>query len=74
MTIYCNEMSNLSTTNPSAYEELKNGAFAVQRSDSTAFSCIPVDQSIELSMNRDAKVHDGPVGFSLNQALFIGGL
>ena len=65
MTIYWSEMDKLRDTHPTAYDELKNGAFAVQRSEKHAFAQVAVDQAIEQTMNRDTKTRGGSVGFSL---------
>lgn len=65
MTIYCCEMFKLKESHPAAYEELKSGAFSVQRTADAVFAQVPVDQAIEQSFNRDTKVKGGIVGFSL---------
>lgn len=52
------------STNPDANALLESGEFAVQRS-TNAFAQVPVDQSIEQTVNKDTKVMGGIVGKSL---------
>ena len=65
MTIYWNQMHNLRTSHPNAYDELCHGEFAVQQSPGSTFAQVPVDQVIEQSFNYDTKVKGGIVGFSM---------
>ena len=46
---------------------LVDGQFAVQRSANSALAQVPVDQTIEQTMNRDSKTKGGIVGISLNR-------
>ena len=54
----------LASTNPDANALLESGEFAVQRS-TNAFAQVPVDQSIEQTVNKDTKIMGGIVGKSL---------
>ena len=64
-------MVNLRATHPTAYQELRRGQFAVQRSSGNAFAQVPVDQAIEQSLNSDSKPNPkgrGITGFSRKPA------
>ena len=65
--VYWIEMMNLPDTHPEAHGHLTPGEFAVQRS-SGSFNQVPVDQTIEQTINRDSKCPGGIIGFSLNKA------
>ena len=60
-------MTLLPQTHPYANTLLENGQFAVQRSPHGAFAQVPVDQTIEQTMNRDSKTKGVIVGISLNR-------
>ena len=60
------EMTTLSDSHPDVHQELLNGEFCVQRSNSF-FSQVAVDQAIEQTVNRDTKCRGGIIGFSRNQ-------
>ena len=68
MTIYLWDMIQLHKEHPIADAELNMGGFAVQRCAGHAFSQIPVDQTIEQTVNRDTKTPGGIIGFSQNKA------
>ena len=55
LTLYLWDMVQLPITHPSLEESMNQGEFAVQRSEGKAFSQIPVDQTIEQTVNRDSK-------------------
>ena len=61
------QMKALPTSHPEANTYLQNGGFAVQRGHASPFSQIPIDQTIEKTINRDTKTKGGIVGFSLNR-------
>jgi hypothetical protein len=42
--------------------------FAIQRQSHHGFSAVACDQTIEQTVNRDAKTKGGLIGFSLNRA------
>ena len=60
-------MKALPTSHPEANTYLQNGGFTVQGSHASPFSQIPIDQTIEQTINRDTKTKGGIVGFSLNK-------
>ena len=57
----------LPETHPEAHTLLVNGDFGVQRATSHGFSQMPVDQTIEQTLNRSTKTKGGIVGFSLRK-------
>ena len=61
------QMMLLPETHPEAHALLLNGDFGVQRAKSPGFSQIPVDQTIEQTLNRCTKTKGGIVGFSLRK-------
>ena len=65
--LYWAQMKALPTSHPEANTYLQNGGFAIQRSHASPFSLIPIDQTIEQTVNRDTKTKGGTVGFSLNR-------
>ena len=60
-----NNMTNLSQEHPDALEHLKNGGFSVQIGPDNPFGRIPVDQTIEETINKDTQTPGGTKGFSL---------
>ena len=65
--VYLAQMMLLPETHPEARALLLNGDFGVQRATSHGFSQIPVDQTIEQTLNRSTKTKGGIVGFSLRK-------
>ena len=67
LTLYRCEMTVLPESHPQAFRALQQGQFVVQRSHGGTFSQVPVDQTIEQTLNRDTKTKDGIIGISLNR-------
>ena len=65
--VYLAHMLLLQDTHPEAHALLTNGEFGVQRTTSHGFSQLPVDQTIEQTLNRSTKTKGGIVGFSLRK-------
>ena len=65
--VYLVTMTTLPDTHPEAYHLLADGDFGVRRSTSHGFSQLPVDQTIEQTLNRSTKTKGGIVGFSLRK-------
>ena len=61
---YLLQMINLPTTHPDAHEYLADGNFATQIGKDTPFGCIPMDQTIEETINKDTQTPGGTKGFS----------
>ena len=66
--LYWWDMHQLHITHPEVNTQMQLGEFAVQRTSQKPFSQLPVDQTIEQTVNRDSKTPGGIVGFSLNKA------
>ena len=62
---YYAEMSNLPTEHPDVHEYLNNDGFSVQIGATNPFGRIPVDQTIEKTINKDTQKQGGTKGFSL---------
>ena len=65
--VYLMHMIQLPETHPEAQMMLENGDFGVQRNSEHGFSQLPVDQTIEQTLNRSTKTNGGIVGFSLKK-------
>ena len=65
--VYLAHMILLPETHPEAHALLENGDFGVQQTMSHGFSQMPVDQTIEQTLNRSTKTKGGIVGFSLRK-------
>ena len=61
-------MMKLPETHLEAQVMLENGDFGVQRTTLHGFSQVPVDQTIEQTLNRSTKTKGGIVGFSLKKS------
>ena len=57
--VYLTHMISLKETHLEAYDQLSNGEFGVQRTDRHAFPQVPVDQTIEQTLNRNTKTKGG---------------
>ena len=62
---YYAQMSNLPETHPEVYEAFQAGQFAVQLSSNNPFGRIPVDQTTEVTVNKDTQTPGGTSRFSL---------
>ncbi|KAL8593158.1 hypothetical protein ACOMHN_009813 [Nucella lapillus] len=69
-TVYFLHMLNLSHNHPDAIQHLRQGGFSVARFSVPACR-IPVDQTIEQTINCQAKSKGGIVGFSRNSAAYF---
>ena len=58
-------MSQLPTTHPDVHAEFMQGGFSVQLGSNIPFGRIPVDQTIEETVNKDTHTPGGTKGFSL---------
>jgi hypothetical protein len=66
LSTYYAEMSNLETEHPDVLDHLQNGGFSVQLGSQNPFGRIPVDQTVEETVNKDTQTPGGTKGFSLN--------
>lgn len=69
LTMYSMFMLNLADSHPEAYALLKKSGFSVARS-SIPGCRVPVDMTIEQTMNRHAKTKGGLIGFSMNKSAY----
>ena len=67
LSVYLAHMMVLPGTHPEADTLLANGDFGVQQTTSRGFSQLPVNQTIEQTLNRSTKTKGGIVGFSLRK-------
>ena len=65
LSAYFAEMAALPYTHPDVHEEFKNGHFSVQMSDVNPFGGLPLDQALEMTVNRDTQTPGGTTKFSL---------
>ncbi len=56
-------MSNLPSEHPDVHEYLEAGGFSVQLGSKNPFGRIPVDQTVEETVNRDTQTAGGTKGF-----------
>lgn len=63
--VYVSEMRQLEFKQPVIYKFLENGGFIVRRTKRRDFNCVPTDQALEQTINREAKGTGGVIGFTL---------
>ncbi|KAJ8389301.1 hypothetical protein AAFF_G00121660 [Aldrovandia affinis] len=61
-------MSCLPIDHPEVHQQFMHGGFSVQLGSQNPYGRIPVDQTIEETVNRDTQTAGGTKGFSLKQA------
>ena len=62
---YYAEMTNLAASRPEIYQAFRDGNFSVQLTESNPFGRIPVDQTTEVTVNRDTQTVGGTTKFDL---------
>eukprot|EP00058_Branchiostoma_floridae_P019404 XP_002604894.1 hypothetical protein BRAFLDRAFT_77273 [Branchiostoma floridae] len=65
LSYYYAQMSQLHSQHPDVYAEFMRGHFSVQIGHTNPFGRIPVDQTIEETINKDTQTAGGTKGFSL---------
>ena len=65
MSAYYSDMTRLPDEHPEVHEFMRNGGFSVQLSKENAFGRVPVDQTLEETVNKDTQTPGGTKGFSL---------
>ncbi len=65
LTYYYTMMSRLPIGHPEVHEHFMQGGFSVQNGRQNLFGQIPVDQTIEETVNKDTQTPGGTKGFSL---------
>lgn len=58
----------MSTT---SYQHLLRGGFVVRRKGDISFNCVPTDQALEQTINREAKSDGGVIGFTLRKSALL---
>lgn len=66
LTAYYSEMSHIEHEKPDLYLFLREGGFSAQLSATNTFGRVPIDQTLEETVNRDTQTAGGTKGFSLN--------
>jgi len=69
--VYVAEMELLEEKQPLMYRHMIEGGFVVRRSKSRVFNCVPTDQALEQSINREAKSQGGVIGFTLQKGALL---
>ena len=65
---YLLQMINLPTTHPELHKYLKEAGFSTQIGDDNPFGCIPMDQTINETVNKDTQTPGGTNGFSTKKS------
>ena len=65
LTLYFAQMTNLGDKNPEVQKAFKVGSFSVQLASSNPFGRIPVQQTTEVTVNKDTQNPGGTTRFSL---------
>ena len=64
-------MKQLQQKQPEMYKHLENGGFVVRRSGKIKFNSVSTDQSLEQTINQEAKGRGGVVGFTLRKGALL---
>ena len=65
---YLLQMLNLPNSHPELNNYLLDGGFSTQIGSDNPFGCIPMDQTIEETVNKDTQTAGGTKGFSTNKS------
>ena len=65
MSAYYSDMTSQPDEHPEVSEFMRNGGFSVQMSNETTFGRIPVDQTLEKTVNKDTQTPGSTKRFSL---------
>ena len=69
--MYVAEMKQLQQKQPEMYKHLENGGFVVRRSGKIKFDSVSTDQSLEQTINQEAKGRGGVAGFTLRKGALL---
>ena len=67
---YLAEMRHLEVSAPRMFQHMSEDGFVVKRSERT-FNCVPTDQALEQSINREAKSQSGVIGYTLRKGALV---
>ncbi|KAG1673349.1 Ankyrin-1 [Nymphon striatum] len=70
-TVYVAEMKELDTKDPNMFNHMKSGGFVVKRAEDKMFNCVPTDQALEPTINREAKTQGGIIGFTSRKGALL---
>lgn len=70
LTYYYAQMSRLETDYPAVHEHIEEGGLSVQPNGNNPFGKIPVDHTIEETINKDTQTAGETRGFSLNAGAY----
>lgn len=65
---YLAQMRNLEGDHPAVYENFRSGGFSVQLAENNPFGRLPVDQTTEMTINKDTQTVGGTTKFSQKSA------
>ena len=65
MSAYCSDMTSLPDEHPKVHKFMRNGGFSIQSSNNNTFGRIPVEQTLQETVNKDTQTRGGTKGFSL---------
>ena len=68
LSVYYGQMTQLQEKHPYVHSFMQHGGFSVQIGHHNTFGRIPVDQTIEETVNKDTQTAGGTKGFSLKPA------
>ncbi|KAG1651526.1 hypothetical protein GQR58_026968 [Nymphon striatum] len=69
--VYVAEMKELETKDPIMFNHMKSGGFVVKRAEDKMFNCVPTDQALEQTINREAKTQGGIIGFTRRKGALL---
>ncbi|KAG1698119.1 hypothetical protein GQR58_005824 [Nymphon striatum] len=61
----------LETKDPNMFNHMKNGGFVVKWAEDRMFNCVPTDQALEQTINREAKTQGGIIGFTRRKGALL---
>ena len=64
---YLDNMLSLPNSHPEIHRQLEEGGFSVQLGEKNTFGRIPMDQTIEETINKDTQTPGGTKGFSTRE-------
>jgi hypothetical protein len=69
--VYVAEMKELQITDPIMFQHMMSGGFVVKRSEEKTFNCVPTDQALEQTINREAKTRGGVIGYTRRKGALL---
>ena len=69
--VYVAEMKQLFDKDPETYQHLQEGGFVVRHSTNQRFRCVPTDQALEQTVNKDCKSAGGIIRFTKRKGVLL---